>query len=219
LDVGNPFLTPRTISSDFAVLEFLGLLESSYRVRVRGRSLVADIGEYIVAGEYANYGKRLFVFEKDTKRINVSNFYYKFKGVRHIHLVHHYVKNLFYVATGDSSKYFDLFELVDGCMVFKRRQKYLFGGFTASCKMGSFHYFGTDFSLRPNYIYRLNDRAKFFLPPRCYLKIVYAMQVLNEKFIVGYCEDLWHKDERGCFVFDTEREGFVFDTIFSKAPT
>lgn len=214
LDLANPYKQPLFAPEEAAVCRFLFRLRSEYQVDIYAKSNLARVGEHFIAGEYAERGNRLFFYTPALDKIALSNYYDNHVGVRHIYLVYAYSTTQFFVATGDSSKRFDLFEISDNEVKFRKRNRPFLGGFTASCQVGPDHYFGTDFSLRPNYLWQMRDGKRFFLPQNSFYLFVHQMDVIDDRYIVGYGTNLWDRSYTSCFVFDSFEERFVLDRIF-----
>jgi hypothetical protein len=179
--------------------------EMSPHWRFRGHG-VADCGRWLLAGEYGSPGARLFLLTPD--RVRVNSFYETCMGVRHIHAVHMLDEQNFVVTTGDSRKFLDLWSIENGELFFKRRLMSYFGGFTACARVGRDHYFGTDFSSRPNYIYRLRDRKKFYFPRPAFTMCANRFLPVADRFIV--CQSR-HEVFGGSAltIFDAASERFV----------
>lgn len=135
-----------------------------------------------VFGEYADKGSRLFIKEDNT--LTIEYFYQNDLMVRHIHSMLYSNNICVFISTGDTKKYLDKWKLSNGKLEFISRILDGFqGGFTACCKIGEKHYFGTDFSQRANYIYCLDDNRKFFLPKPAYTHIFVTMMALDNRYI------------------------------------
>ncbi len=141
----------------------------------------------------------------------ISDYYNHVPGVRHIHSV---CKKgdlgEIYIATGDSSKLLDLWT-IDGCKLeFVKTIKRRLAGYTAIVELNDNHYFGTDFSNRPNYIETLEGK-KYFFPTKAYTKQAVAFFPLLERYIISVNTDVYPLGDRSTLsVFDTAEEEFVF---------
>ena len=175
------------------------------RLRLHG---VADLGGYTVAAEYGETNPRLFLL--DDAGCRVSTHYWGLKGVRHIHCVHPLAQDRFLLTTGDSLRVADLWGIVAGELRFERRILSFFGGFTGGATVAGKNYFGSDYSGRPNYLWRLEDGKRFFLPADCFRMFVDRMEVIDQRFILVTCKRLdAGGGGRRAVVFDASIESFV----------
>jgi len=177
--------------------------------------------EGFLIGEYAQNSARIFV--KNIDKINVIDFYQKDPGVRHIHSILCSDTTLF-ISTGDSKKYLDQWELIDDEIVFtKRILNNFFGGFTGCSKVQNMHFFASDFSRRPNYIYCLETREKYFFPKPAYNQVCSIMLPVKNRYIFCIFFDF---HQVSVAIFDTQYFLFVYcqthsanDEYFSKWPS
>lgn len=85
-----------------------------------------------------------------------------------------------------------------------------FGGFTAAATVGAEVYLGSDFSSRPNYLLRLSDHRKFFLPDDAFRRYVYFMEAVDDRYLVVASKDLAILGgARSVSIFDAALECFV----------
>ena len=112
-------------------------------------------------------------------------YYTNFRGVRHIHSVHRLSDTQVAVSTGDKAKLFDLWEISAAGMTFAKRLMLYHGGFLCSAKVGEDDYFGTDFSHRPNYLYRYRDGKRWFFPQPAFTKYALRLRAVEERYLVS----------------------------------
>lgn len=176
-------------------------------IRVRAHGFAKHDG-FVVAGEYADRGSRLFLMTADG--VHANAYYGRNPRIRHIHLVHAVDPNHFLVSTGDSARLLDLWRIEQGRIWRMKRLFRFLGGFTAAVTLNGRTYLGTDFSSRPNYILRLDDRRKFFLPSDAFLKFVYYMDVFEDRYLLIASKSLdVIGDDDSVSVFDTRAEAFI----------
>jgi hypothetical protein len=185
--------------------EEIGFLANSYVMLPSG----------FVFGEYANQGARLFIKEYD--KLAIEHFYQHDLMVRHIHSVLSSDNIYFFISTGDQKKYLDKWKISNGKLEFVSRILNSFqGGFTACCKVGEKHYFGTDFGERPNYIYCLDDNRKFFLPKPSYTHFFSIMVALDNRYIFCINQSMPHRYlNRSISIFDTFDCSYVYCQAYS----
>lgn len=170
---------------------------------------IALVNGSLIIGEYAGNSGRIAVVTPDS--CCITDHYNHVPGVRHIHSV---CKKgdlgEIYIATGDSSKLLDLWT-IDGCKLeFVKTIKRRLAGYTAIVELNDNHYFGTDFSNRPNYIETLEGK-KYFFPTKAYTKQAVAFFPLLERYIISVNTDVYPLGNRSTLsVFDTAEEEFVF---------
>jgi hypothetical protein len=170
--------------------------------------MIAYTDDWMIVGEYADKSARVFYLNRySCKQIT---YYSNFKGVRHIHTVHKLSDTQVAICTGDQAKLFDIWDVSKSGMEFSRRILRHNGGFLSSAKVGSDDYFGTDFSRRPNYIYRLRDGKRWFFPQAAFTKYVIGMRAVGDRYIVALSQDFGSLGGRMAWtVFDTQREEFI----------
>ena len=167
-----------------------------------------------VLGEYAEQSARLFV--KGRNGLRVERYYDTVAGVRHIHSVLGSGNNVF-VTTGDASRFLDRWELKGGGLELRERVLRRLGGFTACCEVKGRHFFGTDLSERPNYIFCLETRQKWFFPKPAYTQVSKAMLPFGDRYILCVNASLWATPaRRSLTVFDSLREVFVVVPLEKK---
>jgi hypothetical protein len=175
--------------------------------------------EFLIIGEYGKeYGVSRIALITCASCI-VNDYYTHYSQVRHIHAIYKCQDSEgVMVTTGDSCKLLDLWELVDGELIFVQRIRKHFAGYTAIVGVNGHYYFGTDFSNRPNYIETL-ERKKYFFPVKAYRKWVLALYILSDRYIVSINTDVLGPD-RTISIFDTVNEEFIlcenFDFIFGE---
>lgn len=161
-----------------------------------------------ILGEYDENAPRIFV--KSNDEFTVCQFYQTTPGVRHIHSILKRGEHLF-VSTGDSNKFLDRWKLSNGHIRFEKRVLRKFGGFTACCIINGKTFFGTDFSERPNYIFCLETRQKWFFPKPAYTQYCYLMLPLIERYLFCFNKSLSNiSNQRTMTVFDAETLSFVY---------
>jgi len=158
------------------------------------------------------FGKSARMYHVGSERTTVIRFYDEIDGVRHIHSIHALDESQILISTGDAKKFLDLWHVDVAGARFVRRIMGMLGGFTAATQVGNDHYFGTDFSNRPNYLFRLRDRRKFFYPGVAYTRWTRRLKTLDNKFIVSMnCSTL--DDSRATItLFDTQAENFIYES-------
>lgn len=172
------------------------------------RASCVDMCDRIVAGEYAEEsGARILSVTNNA--VFVSRHYEREAGIKHIHLVHPLSDKMFFVATGDTRKALDLWEVAGDSVFFRRRLMSHFAGFTAACTVRERTYFGTDFAQRPNYIFCLDSKRTYFLPRPLFTMWVSDMMAYKDRYIVGICCTLHSYGGSGVFIFDARDEKFV----------
>jgi len=159
-----------------------------------------------ILGEYAKQSARIFV--KSGDEFTVCQFYQTSPGVRHIHSILQCGEHLF-VSTGDSKKVLDRWKLNNGHMRFEKRILSTFGGFTTCCSINAKTFFGTGFSERPNYLFCLETREKWFFPKPAYTQHCFLMLPLNERYLVCFNSSIVQSTPRTMTVFDTQALSFV----------
>jgi hypothetical protein len=188
---------------------------SSYRVdqlpndfeAARSES-IAKIGNSLLIGEYGDRSARLACVTEDA--CTVVKHYNRMPKVRHIHLVHALNQaGHFLVATGDGRKLLDEWRLEHNSIEFIKRWKKRLAGYTAAATVTGTHYFGTDFSGRPNYIETL-DGDRFFFPEPAYTMFPVAFHTVSNKYIIALSSHLNPiSDKKAVSVFDCRSRQFV----------
>jgi SAM-dependent methyltransferase len=173
---------------------------------VRPELIVRTSCGYVV-GEYSVVGRSARLFHVVDGVAHASSYYDRCTGVRHLHSIAPVGDDRLLVSTGDSSKYLDEWHIRQGRLVFVRRLMKRLAGFTAYACVGSAIYFGTDFSERPNYLFRLQDRRKFFLPLPAFRQFVVSMVAHEDRYLVCRCRSL--SGAASLAIFDVQAECFV----------
>lgn len=163
----------------------------------------------LIIGEYGieSKGSRIALITRNACTIN--DYYAHDSHVYHIHALHKCRNSgKVLVTTGDSAKFLDLWELVDGDLVFVQRMRKRFAGYTAIAGVGDRFYFGTDFSGRPNYIETLEGK-KYFFPDKAYKKWVLAFFIVSNRYLICVSAVIVGQG-RTISIFDTAKEEFLF---------
>ena len=190
--------------------DFTGLPDE---VRFRLPSILEGKG-WLVLGEYGDASGRIFFFKEGN--MQVIDFYNKIKGFRHIHCIHPKDDKQLYIATGDDTKFLDLWEIRENKLHFVRRIKKRFAGYTAAVKIDGVDYFGSDFSQRPNYICRLSDGKKFFFPKEAFTMFVMYFELIDNRYIMSLNMHTSNFGGRSASIFDTQTNDFVFSKVLEK---
>ncbi len=202
---------------------FKGLIYSEYLIQTFGskynfNNLPKDIrfrlpsilsaNDWLVLGEYGDASGTIFFFTKNN--VQSIDYYNKIKGFRHIHCIHQLNENELLITTGDNKKFLDLWTIESDKIKFKKRLMKNFAGFTAVASVNGEHYFGSDFSQRPNYIFRLSDKKKFFFPKEAYTMFVMYLAVLQNRYIISFNKKTADFGGKAVSVFDTQIEKFIY---------
>ncbi len=190
------------------------LLEVSNQLCGKDTTLYSSDHGYIlnetgfILGEYAEHSARIFV--KSADELTICQFYQTVPGVRHIHSILQSGESLF-VSTGDSNKFLDRWHCSNGRLKFERRILHKLGGFSACCRIKGKHFFGSDFSERPNYIFCLDTGQKWYFPKPAYTQYCYRMFPLDDRYIFCVNISLPNISQRRTItVFDTQTWSFVY---------
>lgn len=186
------------------------LIPEGFRTRIPS---VYKADEFLLLGEYGHASGRLAILTKTD--IKILDYYNKIKGFRHIHCISKLAGNDILINTGDDKKYLDQWTISGTDIAFKKRLVKTFGGFTAAAEVKGEHYFGSDFSKRPNYIYRLSDRKKFFYPEPAFTMFVMYFEVLEDRYILTLSMHIADFGGKAVTVFDTQTETFVYAEALS----
>lgn len=161
-----------------------------------------------VVGEYGD-GSRIF-YGHSGRELSVEPFYEADPLVKHIHVIHRLDAERLAICTGDAGKHLDIWRIGEGGFRFERRLLEKFAGFTAATLVSGDHYFGSDFTGRPNYLLRLSDGKKFPFPDRNFTHYAVKFQAFEERYVLGVTKQLdVLGGQRGWFVFDTLNEQYV----------
>jgi hypothetical protein len=174
------------------------------------RSSVVSGDDWMVLGEYGDQSGRLFLLLPH--QYYCDERYNQMREVRHIHSILMRSETELLVSTGDSGKRLDSWQRTASGLTFERCVHRRFAGYTGAAKVRGKHYFGTDFSSRPNFIYCLESGKMWPLPGRSFTKYVRDFAVVDERYIVSYNVSFDVVDTcQMASVFDVERECFVLD--------
>lgn len=199
----------RAFLNDFHVAPLPGDFEAArYENIYRG-------ADYLVIGEYAEQSARIAFITKN--HFSLIHHYNSIPGVRHIHAVKRIRNtNYFFVSTGDVSKRLDLWKINGDSLCFVRPIKKHLAGYTAIAYVNGEHFFGTDFSSRPNYITQLNGR-KYFFPEKAYDKFVQAFFSYDNRYIFSINSEMeYFGEETVLSVFDAVTKTFVYCDYIQK---
>lgn len=167
------------------------------------------VGRFTVVGEYGERAARLFLLSADSVRC--EDHYERCRGVRHIHCVLPVDRHHFLVSTGDTARYLDRWVIHKGRMRFERTLMRYLGGFTAGVRLGKDMYLGTDFSGRPNYLMRLSDRRRFYLPAGAFLHWIVRMEAVAGRYVAVLGKELdVLGGARSICIFDSREGCFVW---------
>jgi hypothetical protein len=173
------------------------------------------VGEYTVVGEYGERAARLFLLSGD--EMSACDDYMHCPGVRHIHCVHPIDDSRFLVSTGDSARFLDRWVIERGKLRVEKRLMRYFGGFTAAARVGDEIYLGTDFSGRPNYLMRLSDHRRFYLPAIAFRQWIVRMEAIAGRYILVLSKELdLLGSARAISVFDARDNCFVSNGDFER---
>jgi hypothetical protein len=171
-------------------------------------SNVIQCGNWDVLGEYAHRGARLIFLCED--RVLVDDHYSGHRGVRHIHALHRMSETEFLVTTGDAAKRVDLWSCAGDRPRFVRNLMRWQGGFTGAVRVAGRDYFGSDYSGRPNYLLRWQDRARFPLPAPAYRMYCESLHAWGDHFVACVNRNLEaDARQRWLSMFDTRSDEFV----------
>ena len=170
----------------------------------------------IIAGEYAFPGARIYVKKGKLERYYEP--YASYPGVLHIHSLTKIADDLFFVSTGDTSKFLDVLRINEvECRIVKRCQSFL-GGYTSGLRISDRTYFGSDFSFRPNFILCLETREKHFLPRLSWLNIVISIREFEADKLMIFTRKLYSASGT-VLVFERSTKKFRFEgQILEKCP-
>lgn len=201
------YLSREQVINTFGQNYQVGLLPGSF-AGARKHTIVHD-KEFLIIGEYGqDYGVSRIALVTASSCI-INEYYTKYSGVRHIHAVYKCKNsNDVMVTTGDSSKFLDLWRLFEGKLIFLKRIRNFFAGYTAIIGVKGHYYFGTDFSDRPNYIETL-EREKYFFPDKAFRKWVLALYLLSDRYIASVNVTVLGSDKT-ISIFDTVTKEFIF---------
>jgi hypothetical protein len=173
----------------------------------------------LIVGDYANTdaSATVAIMSKDTCTIN--NFYNQLPGVVHIHSIHLFNESELLISTGDTKKLTDLWTIENNGIKFKKRLRSYLAGYTGAIKVNNQHFFGTDFSGRPNYIETL-EGERYFFPAKAYKMHVCAFYAFADRYIASINTDLvWLGGRKTLSIFDTANKQFIFCEYLDLIPT
>jgi hypothetical protein len=178
---------------------------------------VLESNNVLIIGEYGAMSKRILYINNVICK--TCKFYDKDDDVTHIHAINNYTteKNIL-ITTGDAGKYLDLWCVIDGDIVFKKRLRKKLAGYSAMTTLNKNCYFGTDFSSRPNYIETLNN-TKYYFPDKAYKMFVNRFAAIQNRFIVSVNIDLLYFGGRQTIsIFDSHLKEFIFCEYIDRIP-
>lgn len=213
LNANYPFhYTREQLIETFGGQYMLGQLPTNFS-GARSESVVLE-NEFIIIGEYAEDSARIVIAHKEF--CLVEEYYNQILGVRHIHSIcMSDSSNSLLVSTGDSKKYLDRWNIVAGRLKFDCRIRRRLAGYTGATILGGVHYFGTDFSSRPNYLETLKCK-KYFYPSPSYNMYVVALFTINDRYVLSLnSEHDFVGKRRSISIFDTETESYIYSDFIS----
>jgi len=177
---------------------------------------IVQINDLLIIGDYGttNASATVAVIGKETCTIN--NFYNQLPGVLHIHSIHLINESELLISTGDTKKLTDLWVVEGNDIKFKKRIRRYLAGYTGAIKVNHQHFFGTDFSGRPNFIETL-DGERYFFPSKAYKMYVEAFYAFSNRYIASINVDLNCLGNRKTLsIFDTLCRQFIFCEYYSR---
>ncbi len=172
------------------------------------RNSIVCRNDLLIIGEYGNESKGSRIALITQKACMINDHYAHDSHVFHIHALHGCRNSRkILVTTGDSAKFLDLWELIEGNIVFVRRMRKRLAGYTAIAGLDDRLYFGTDFSGRPNYIETLEGQ-KYFFPHKAYKRWVLAFFPVSDRYLVCVSAVIIGRG-RTVSVFDAVQEEFI----------
>jgi len=110
----------------------------------------------------------------------------------------------------------DLWVVEGNEIKFKKRKRRYLAGYTAALKVNDQHFFGTDFSGRPNYIETL-DGKRYFSPAKAYKKWVFAFYGFSDRYIASLNTDLTSLGgQHTLSIFDAKNKQFIFCEYYNR---
>lgn len=177
---------------------------------------IVQINNLLIVGDYGttNASATIAIISQETCTIN--NFYNQLPGVLHIHSIHLFNESELLISTGDTKKLTDLWVIGGNDIKFKKRMRRYLAGYTGAIKVKNQHYFGSDFSGRPNFIETL-DGERYFFPSKAYRMYVEAFYVFSNRYIASMNMELYSLGNRKTLsIFDTVKRQFIFCEYFSR---
>lgn len=176
------------------------------RQLVARRNSIVERADTLIAGEYGQPGARIFYRSAGTEILFEP--YADDPGVWHIHAILPLAEGRFLVATGDSKKYLDIMEIdAANCRVRKRIERFC-AGYTGLARHGDDIWVGSDFSERANFIKRLGDSRKHFLPAACAKNYVVGLDSVDPSHVLVVTRRL-NSFAGYALLFDTVGRAFV----------
>lgn len=179
---------------------------------------IVKINNLLIVGDYANTNASatVAIISKDSCTIN--NFYNQLPGVVHIHSIHIFNESELLISTGDTKKLTDLWVVEGNDIKFKKRIRSYLAGYTGAIKVNNQHFFGTDFSGRPNFIETL-DGERYFFPSKAYKMHVCAFYAFSDRYIASINTDLfWLGGRKALSIFDAVDKQFIFCEYLDLLP-
>lgn len=177
---------------------------------------IVQINNVLIVGDYGttNASATVAIISKETCTIN--NFYNQLPGVLHIHSIHLFNESELLISTGDTKKLTDLWVIEANDIKFKKRIRRYLAGYTGAVKIKNQHYFGSDFSGRPNFIETL-DGKRYFFPSKAYRMYVEAFYAFPDRYIASINVDLFSLgNQKTLSIFDTINQQFIFCEYYSR---
>jgi len=175
---------------------------------------IIQTNNLLIVGDYGTANDSATIAIICRERCTLNNFYNQLQGVRHIHSIHLFNKSEILISTGDTKKFTDLWIVEGNNIKFKKRIRRYLAGYTAAIKVNNQHFFGTDFSGRPNFIETL-DGERYYFPSKAYKMWVFAFYSFSDRYIASINTELIHEGNRKTLsIFDTANKQFVFCEYF-----
>ncbi len=178
---------------------------------------IVQINNVLIVGDYGttDASATVAIISKDTCTIN--NFYNQLPGVLHIHSIHLFNESELLISTGDTKKLTDLWIVEGNDIKFKKRIKRYLAGYTGAIKVNNQHFFGSDFSGRPNFIETL-EGERYFFPSKAYRMYVQAFYAFSDRYIASINVDLGCLgDQTTLSIFDTVHKQFILCEYYRRA--
>jgi hypothetical protein len=180
-------------------------LDNGQRLIARASSVLRT-EDAIIAAEYGQPGARILVRTRNGDQL--FNPYHGDDGVWHIHALLFLEDGSYFVTTGDKRKYFDLIRLSKhGCAIEQRIER-LGAGYTGMVQHMSGIWVGSDFSQRANFIKKVGERRKYFLPKSCIKDFIVSIGLHDNSTIIVITRTLNHYCGH-VLLFDTDKRAFV----------
>lgn len=194
--------------------DFFVSLPEDFFCSLRSSVVVAD--DFVVIGEYGNhknYGlSRIYVLSKNGCVKN--DLYLSDRRVKHIHSICLMPdKKSLWICVGDSAKYLDLWQYKDGNIIFNKRIKRRFAGYTSVVEHNGKIYCGSDFSSRMNFIdiYCGSKRKRVIYPEKAVKYYCTSLSVCDDRYIYSLSNGMGkYEGYKVLSVFDMIKERFVY---------